>query len=194
MSTGNFGNPSARSTNPDPEEIALALLFGRELPEFPGYLIAPWGAVYSNRRGSWWRLGQSLRGKKGARDLGIMLQHIDGTRHAMLVHRLVLLAFTGPPANSDMQARHWDDDPQSNVHGNLLWGNATENRQDLIRNGRIPRGERLWKAKLTEADVRTIRTDYAEGAGNTITLAKRFQVGTDVISRIINYKAWSHVQ
>jgi hypothetical protein len=51
------------------------------------------------------------------------------------VGQLVLETFVGPrPPGLEMC--HRDDDPWHNALPNLYWGTRSENRQDLVRNGR----------------------------------------------------------
>lgn len=59
----------------------------------------------------------------------------DGRMKSRGVHRIVLEAFVGPPAEGQ-QALHWDDDPTNNRLPNLRWGSPQENARDCIRNGR----------------------------------------------------------
>lgn len=54
------------------------------------------------------------------------------------VHRLVLLAFVGPPPPGKPLARHLDGDPQNNSITNLVWGDNSENQIDRIRHGTDP--------------------------------------------------------
>lgn len=51
------------------------------------------------------------------------------------VHRMVALAFLGPPPPGKPNALHWDDDPTNNRVGNLRWGSQAENIRDIVRNG-----------------------------------------------------------
>jgi hypothetical protein len=52
-----------------------------------------------------------------------------------------------------------------------------------------PRGERHWKAKITEADVRAIRASK----GTTRDLAKQFGIAASTISNIRAGVRWKHV-
>jgi len=68
--------------------------------------------------------------------LRIDVTTMDGVRHLLLVHRLVLLAFTGAPPSGKPNGLHWDDDPTNNDLSNLYWGSHAENARDAKRNGR----------------------------------------------------------
>jgi len=59
----------------------------------------------------------------------------DGTRVRRSVHLLVAAAFIGPRPEG-LMTRHMDGDPGNNRAGNLAWGTAEENAQDMLRHGR----------------------------------------------------------
>jgi hypothetical protein len=58
---------------------------------------------------------------------------------------------------------------------------------------RLARGESNPQAKLTEAQVKEIRSRHARGGISGRALAKEFHVCADVISCIIRRTLWSHV-
>jgi hypothetical protein len=57
----------------------------------------------------------------------------------------------------------------------------------------LPRGEQQHLAKVTEADVRTIRLSHAEGAAPAI-LAARYGVSTQSIWCMVTRRTWKHVE
>lgn len=52
----------------------------------------------------------------------------------VLVHRLVLMAFVGPPPEG-MEGCHFDDVPTNNTLSNLRWDTKGNNQLDRVRNG-----------------------------------------------------------
>lgn len=58
-----------------------------------------------------------------------------GIQETADVHRLVLAAFVGP-CPTGMETLHWDDVPSNNHLSNLRYGTRSENKLDLVRNGR----------------------------------------------------------
>src|SRR5215469_1648817 len=58
-----------------------------------------------------------------------------GSRIPDYVHRLVLLAFTGP-APAGTECRHLDGNPRNNRLENLAWGTRSENSLDDVVHGR----------------------------------------------------------
>ncbi|MBH0121551.1 NUMOD4 motif-containing HNH endonuclease [Rhodococcus sp. CX] len=61
--------------------------------------------------------------------------HRPGERRTFKVHRLVLLAFVGPPPAGSEYALHADDDPSNNRLSNLRWGSQVDNMNDMSENG-----------------------------------------------------------
>ncbi|WP_439630651.1 HNH endonuclease [Gemmata sp.] len=75
------------------------------------------------------------------------------------VHRLVALAFLGPPPFPKAHVAHFDGDKTNNRLPNLRWATAAENEADKRRHGRarVPAGERHPMARLTADAVRALR-------------------------------------
>lgn len=74
------------------------------------------------------------QGARGYR--AVRLSHGTGSRN-LLVHRLVLLAFVGPPS-IDMQGCHNDGNPANNRLDNLRWDTASANMLDRVTHGTDP--------------------------------------------------------
>ena len=69
----------------------------------------------------------------------------------------------------------------------LEWGTHQQNQQDMTRHGRSQRGEKSSSAKLTEDDVRYIRSS---GLGQS-ELAIKFDVTPSCISTIKSRRNWA---
>jgi hypothetical protein len=72
----------------------------------------------------------------------------------------------------------------------LYAGTPAENSADAVRRGRVTRGTLSPHAKLTDDDVRTIRSSTQSIAD----IAQRFGVSTPVVRKIRNGSQWRHVQ
>lgn len=80
-------------------------------------------------------------------DLRPMRDH-SGKIKWLHVHRLVLLAFRGPPGPRQI-GRHLDDVKTNNNLSNLTWGTHKENVEDSFRNGtRSRRKPRVSKRRI----------------------------------------------
>jgi hypothetical protein len=163
----------------------------REIPGVIGYRFGSDGTAWTR----WtqghhilkdeWRLLKQGRGRKGYRTIGI-------DRRTCQVHALICRAFYGLPPLRLLEARHLNDDRSDNRIENLAWGTRKQNREDMVRNGRSARGERVNLAKLTEAQVREIRHLWSAGVMQ-IELAARFGVDRMSIHRITSRQTWKHV-
>lgn len=71
----------------------------------------------------------------------------------------------------------------------LFLGTNADNIADKVAKGRQARGERAGGAKLTEADVRTIRA----GEGPQREVASRFGICQQTVSEIRLGEKWKHV-
>lgn len=77
----------------------------------------------------------------------------------------------------------------------LLLGTHTDNHADMdTRSRRVDnRGERSGSAKLTAAQVRTIRKTYESGGISQRELGARFGVSQSTINLIVTRRRWTHV-
>ncbi|MCK5219819.1 HNH endonuclease, partial [bacterium] len=74
----------------------------------------------------------------------------------------------------------------------LFLGTRSENTQDSMRKGRMPRfsGENNGNSKLTEKQVLEIRAEYNL---TQMKLAEKYKISQSVISAIIRNDIWKHV-
>ena len=96
----------------------------------------------------------------------------NGRTTEYTVHRLVLLAFVGPPPTATHQAAHGNGDRKDNRPSNLRWATPKENAADRARHGTAAVGERSGMAKFTNEQVRRIRVRHADGAASAALIAK----------------------
>jgi hypothetical protein len=156
------------------------------------YAVSEEGDVMSVVPAKGRRVGTCLRpganGRKG--HLGVSLNHAGRVQTA-LVHRLVVESFYGPiPAG--MEVNHIDFDPTNNRLTNLEIVTPLENVRHTQRAGRTPHGSGHYGAKLTEADIPTIRELARDGILQR-EIATRFGIDRKMVSCIVNRKNWKHV-
>lgn len=86
---------------------------------------------------------------------------------------------------------HKCDIPECVNPNHLFLGTTRDNWIDMINKGRWPqvRGEKQGNSKLTEENVRFIRSSHLSG----VALAEMFSVNKTNISTIRKYKSWKHV-
>jgi hypothetical protein len=88
--------------------------------------------------------------KRGGR-FKVSLMLTDTSSRSLWVHRLVALAFLGPPA-PDQEVAHWNGVATDNRLENLRWATRLENAADSKRLGTYS-GQRSSNAKLTDDEA-----------------------------------------
>lgn len=173
----------------------------KPVPGYPGYLVGNDGTVWTK-----WGKGSRIKINRQAKEwkkltlcpgdicghLSVQLHNKSG--HVFrYVHRLVLELFVGPCPPGLIACHAPDRSPANNKQSNLRWGTYSDNEKDKIPHGVANRGERHWRAKLTNQKVRLIRVLYASGKWLIRELAEMFKVGNGIISMVINRKIWRHI-
>lgn len=133
-----------------------------------------------------------LRARVGEHDVRVALRR-PGRNKTCRVHRLVLEAFVGP-CPEGMEGCHNNGDPHDNRVENLRWDTHSANMADMIVHGTSPKGERHWRAQLTESQIRQIRQLAAAGKLSDAEIALRFQTTSRNIGAIVRGDAWTHVE
>lgn len=116
----------------------------------------------------------------------------DGNKKEWKVHRLVLLAFKGPPPKNKPLVCHKDDNPANNRLSNLRYGTAKINSEDMVKHGNSLKGEKNHKSILTEKEVLSIVSDYEDGL-NRKELAEKYEVNRHCIYDILNGRSWGYL-
>ena len=173
----------------------------KRIPGFaPYYRVSNKGDIKSKAHTTIGRTGRTqfcldqnlkLRCSDQRGHLVVNLQDNVGTICYCYVHRLVLLAFMGPP-KPGQECRHLDGNPTHNCISNLRWGTHQENMTDKKRHGTVPCGMRHGGHKLTNKEVYTIltRVDAGEPAAK---LSKQYKVNPGVIHNICKGISWRKV-
>lgn len=99
---------------------------------------------------------------------------------------------THGPIPEGLLVRHMCDNPPCVNPAHLLVGTAQDNINDKIERGRQPRGQTHCCARLTEADVLSIRAQATAGRGPTL-LAKEFGVARTTVQAIVEGRTWRHL-
>lgn len=154
----------------------------RILFHYPKYWVSSLGRVY----------GTQILKPHVDRYARVVLM-INGKRKCRSVHRLVAMAFLQWQRPEEIQINHLDTDKINNRPSNLEYCTHQHNADHAEENGLIPLGENSHNAKITEADVRTIREFYASGEYFMRELADKFSISLSQTKRIIDRKTWKHV-
>lgn len=110
-------------------------------------------------------------------------------------HRLVALAWHGEPTELKPFALHKDDVKLHNHYSNIYWGDTLDNRNDAIRNGRVPEKVDGWdmtNAQFTKDQINQIRDEYKNGPYELgyHTLAKKWGCSADKMADILRNKTY----
>ena len=107
-----------------------------------------------------------------------------------LVSRYVCEKVHGPAPSPEHEAAHscGKGHEACVAPGHIFWKTPSANQADRIIHNTHDRGERSANAKLTEADVRSIRQNV--GRETHAKLAVRFGVSRPTISVILARKSW----
>lgn len=116
----------------------------------------------------------------------------DGKTKNLYIHKLILLAFCGPPSDGQ-ECAHFDGNKHNNRLENLRWATRTENSRDKIRHGTSRRGLLNPMRKLSPSKVKRIRALL--GKNKTYReISAKFSVSQSTIWKISSGKCWGHVQ
>jgi len=172
----------------------------KEIPGFPGYYVSTEGEVFSD-----WHLVPTGRGNSAQRGADKRLLkpskkkyleyclYINGKKHFVLGHRLILLTFKGA-CPDNMQACHNNGNSSDNRLENLRWDTAKNNCADRYKHGTFSRGEDSKRAKLNEKQVRVIK--HILTIPNRIShkrIAKIFRVERSTVTNINRGVSWKHI-
>lgn len=164
---------------------------------YPNYRVGTDGSVWSkcvkgNNKGGtgkWRKLRATLI--KSGKLQGRFVINLYRGRKTFLVHRLVLLAFIGP-CPEGMECCHSDGNPANNRLENLRWDTRKNNQADRIKHGTDCKGKKHWNVKLTEDNVREIRSRMKKGE-NRYTIADSFGISEATVRDIHTRKSWTHL-
>lgn len=155
----------------------------RPSARFPRFLVGADGTVIGPRG----KILKTFPDRDGYRRITIYLG--SGQWQQVAVHVLVAETFIGPKPSEAHMVAHGDGDHANNAVGNLRWATQLENEADKREHDRHLAGERHHQHKLTEDEVRAIRTSGERGS----VLARQYGVTHTTINDIRNRKTWRHL-
>lgn len=170
-----------------------------DIEGYPGYQVSNLGTVRSldrkklRKNGRTLALkGQQLKPQKNHKGyLRVRLRN-EGEEKALLVHRLVAIAFIANPENKP-QVNHLNGIKQDNNVLNLGWCTPSENIEHAFRMGLNHDGENHPNSILSHSQVLTIKQILSQGKFTLTDIAKKFNVGLTTIHDIKTGKQWKKV-
>jgi HNH endonuclease len=165
----------------------MAPLKFRTIPKLtPTEVRRFWSKVQRRRRNDCWPWIPKFMGR-------YPMHYIrgGGRTDSFQASRIVILLSTGKDPKG-MHACHKCDNPACCNPYHLFPGTPLDNQRDAKRKGRHAHGETMGWAKLTEADIFTIRRLRSEGA-TLKELGSMFKVHLSLIHLICKRKVWTHI-
>jgi hypothetical protein len=106
----------------------------KSIPGVPGYSVSDRGRVKRLRASRGTRPGHILTPHLGGRAkcYPTVSVRADGPLKRWRVHRLVAMAFHGPPPTGRSEVAHIDGNPTNNRPANLRWVTPAENAADRV--------------------------------------------------------------
>lgn len=156
----------------------------RDVLGFDGYQVSSFGRVRGPRR-----ILNPVLTQYGYHQVTLCN---NGKKYTRFVHRLVAVAFLGPPPSEEHDVAHGNGDKTFNAYPNLRWATPKENHADKERHGTSHRGTRHPLAKLSDGSVRAVRKLFARGVQQK-ELAQFYGVSRRAINNIVNRRTWTHI-
>jgi hypothetical protein len=175
----------------------------RPIPGYPMYQVSNAGNVRSARRT--WKTSQTWKsmhpriGSDGCLRI-VMRDQKTGKRKSFKVAFWVLAIFGSPRPRGTVCCSK-NGNPRDCRIENLEWGTWRESKAIRERLGHTAKGTKNGRAKLTEDDVRWIRS-YGDNRRNwrdgklqgSTAVALRFAVDAKIIRDIVKRKTWKHIR
>lgn len=112
---------------------------------------------------------------------------INASGKSQYAHREMAILAHGPPPADRGEVAHSCGVRACVNPRHLRWATRAENFSDMVGHGTCQRGEKVWKARFTEAQVLAIFNDPRE----TRFIALEYGCGKPTISQIRHGKTWA---
>ncbi len=156
----------------------------KEIPDFPDYEVSTFGRLRRIRPANSNRAKVGLLKANTCRTYHRFGLYNGGKIRTLLVHRIILMTFVGPPPSQRHQGAHEDDTPSNNRLDNLRWATPKENSEDRVIRGRQVSGTSHPNTRLTDKQIKAIRALNSRGVG-VLLIADAVGIGATSVGRIV---------
>ena len=115
-------------------------------------------------------------------------RNVHNRRFLVSTHR-AMWEYANGPIPDGLCVLHRCDVPNCVRPDHLFIGTKSDNSADMVSKGRQKKGDELPQSKLTESDVRAIRSSVLPQNA----IAKQFGISQPAVCAIRTRKAWKHV-
>jgi HNH endonuclease len=154
----------------------------REVPGYPGYYASLEGDILGLRgrilKPSW--MGGPVHYRLG------ITAYVNHKAYNVHIHRMVLLAYRGPPPTPEHEGAHINGNPADNWLRNLRWATPRQNQLDRFRHG-------TSVALFDEEQIREIRWRCRMGERQA-DIARDYNVKQTTIRAIHQRKSYAYVE
>jgi hypothetical protein len=167
----------------------------RPVPGYENYSVSNTGRVIRAIGGQGAQAGRELEQHPNEKGYLWVRLTKNNRPKSFFVHKLVLLAFSGPMPDGMTEINHENGNKGNNRLDNLEYSTRSGNIQHAYDTGLKPsmKGVRNGSAVLDDEKVREIRKLYSEGGWTHRALSLKFSVGKATITRILSGGYWGHV-
>lgn len=131
-------------------------------------------------------------GAKAGNGYGVTSKHIDNVKTQVYAHR-ISYEFANGPIPKTKFVLHKCDKPNCVNPKHLRVGTQKENMRDCSLKKRIAKGKDLPQTKLTEKNVRQIRSIYSKGKISMKKIGIMFSINPANVFYIVHKITWAHV-
>lgn len=163
----------------------------KEAPGFPDYSVSNFGRIKRVTLGgnNFCKVGRILKCSLEDNGYPRVGLYLNKKVIRVLVHRLVAIAFIGPPPTEKHEVAHYDNDRANSCVNNLRWATRKENHADKKIHGTSQCGSRNGNSKLTLDQVEDIKTSNDK----LRVIAERHGVHKGTVWMIRSGRSWSHL-
>lgn len=161
----------------------------RPIPGFPGYEASRCGKIARVSPAKTHPVPRILKTQINESGYARCKILQNNKKTCKLLHRLVLLAWKGPPPKDKLLGCHNDGNPKNNAIENLRWDDCAGNFADKVKHGTDHSADRNGRAKMTWKKVREMREKYANGA-SMLSLSREYDLAPSQTREICKKESW----